>query len=153
MVLRRAVLLRARASSATVFAVGGVATGSASGSAASCHSDTMPTPEATSSLRLEAGAGLSAASALATISSSASIVAAAAPAMCAVHCAAMPVLTVLMPSMGAAQLFGGMCMHAFGRKVAYYFVVPLGLVSNAINFPQHQVATLCGVCYVCGVSV
>ena len=78
---------------------------------------------------------------LTTVTTGASIAAAAAPTLCAVHCAAMPFAAVLMPSLqavGGGKLFGGMCMHAFGRKLAYYFVIPCGLLSNAVGYPQHQ---------------
>jgi hypothetical protein len=84
---------------------------------------------------------LSTATALTTLTTGASVVAAAAPALCAVHCAAMPVAAVLLPSlsaMGGGKLFGGVCMHAVGRKLAYYFVIPCGLLTNAVGYPQHQ---------------
>ena len=79
--------------------------------------------------------------ALATVSSGVSVMAAAAPTLCAVHCAAMPIAAVLMPSLqavGGGKLFGGVCMHKVGRRLAYYFVIPLGLLSNAVGYPQHQ---------------
>ena len=84
--------------------------------------------------------------ALATFTSGASVAAAAAPALCAVHCAAMPFAAVLLPSLqqvGGGKL-GGMCMHAVGRKIAFYFVVPCGLLSNAIGYPQHQSLAVTG---------
>ena len=54
----------------------------------------------------------------------------------------MPFAAVLLPSLSAAngKLFGGMCMHKFGRRLAYYFVIPCGLISNAVSYPQHQSA-------------
>ena len=83
--------------------------------------------------------------ALTTVTTGASILAAAAPAMCAVHCAAMPFAAILMPSLQAAsggKLFGGMCMHKFARRLAFYFVIPCGLLSNAVGYPQHQSLTV-----------
>merc|ERR1719464_1401809 len=59
--------------------------------------------------------------------------------LCAVHCAVMPFVTILLPSLQAGgKLFGGVCMHALSRKLALYFVVPCGLLSNAVGYPQHQ---------------
>merc|ERR1712094_22085 len=62
----------------------------------------------------------------------------AAPALCAVHCAAMPVVTVLMPAMAVGSRFSGICMHGVARKIALYFVAPFGMLANAIGYPQHQ---------------
>lgn len=78
-----------------------------------------------------------------------SFLAAAAPALCAVHCAAMPVLTILLPAMSASsqysgKLLGGRCMHAFSRKLAIYFVAPFGLLSTAMTYPQHGNAAISG---------
>ena len=28
-------------------------------------------------------------------------------------------------------------MHALGRKIAFYFVIPVGLLANATGYPQH----------------
>ena len=80
-------------------------------------------------------------STLSSITAGASVVAAAAPTLCAVHCAAMPFVTAALPALQAAgrgQLLGGLCMHALGRRLAFYFVVPCGLLSNAVGYPQHQ---------------
>ena len=33
-------------------------------------------------------------------------------------------------------------MHKWGRRLAIYMVVPLGLLSNAVNYPQHQNAAI-----------
>ena len=45
----------------------------------------------------------------------------------------MPVLTVALPSLSF-----GFNQVAFARKVSRYFVVPLGLVSNAVSHPGHR---------------
>lgn len=69
----------------------------------------------------------------------ASFLAAAAPALCAVHCAAMPVVTVLLPSLSLSSKFlGGTCMHGVARKLAIYFVAPFGILANALTYPQHK---------------
>lgn len=83
---------------------------------------------------IPSGAGALLASATAGLS----VVAAAAPALCAVHCAAMPVVAVALPSLQLGGAAGGVCMHSVARKVALYFVVPLGLLANAVSYPQHQ---------------
>ena len=84
--------------------------------------------------------------AMTTVTTGASIAAAAAPALCAVHCAAMPLLAVLLPSLQhlSGRKFGGVCMHALGRRMAFYFVVPCGLISNAIGYPQHESPAVTG---------
>jgi len=77
---------------------------------------------------------------LATITTGTSILAAAAPALCGV-CCSVPLAASLLPSLqffGGGKLLGGGCMHKFGRKLAYYFVIPLGLISNGVSYPQHQ---------------
>ena len=71
---------------------------------------------------------------LSSATAGASVLAAAAPALCAVHCAAMPAIAVALPSL---QLGGGVCMHGVARKLALYFVVPLGLTSNAVGYSNH----------------
>merc|ERR1719464_1990188 len=59
--------------------------------------------------------------------------------LCAVHCAVMPFVTILLPSLQASgKLCGGVCVHALGRKLALRFVVPCGLLSNAVGYPKHQ---------------
>eukprot|EP00928_Gymnodinium_smaydae_P022918 TRINITY_DN19105_c0_g1_i1.p1 TRINITY_DN19105_c0_g1~~TRINITY_DN19105_c0_g1_i1.p1 ORF type:complete len:217 (-),score=36.35 TRINITY_DN19105_c0_g1_i1:52-702(-) len=76
---------------------------------------------------------------LSTLAAGTSVVAAAAPALCAVHCAAMPVAAVLLPSLQlSGGAFGGVCMHGIARKLAIYFVVPVGLLANAVGYSQHQ---------------
>jgi len=76
--------------------------------------------------------------ALSTVTS----IAAVAPAICAVHCAAMPFIAVLLPSLQAS---GKVCMNKFGKRVAYYLVIPCGVLSNAVGYPQHQSAAVTGV--------
>jgi len=93
---------------------------------------------------------------LASATAAASVVAAAAPALCAVHCAAMPIAAVLLPSLQASggKVFGrSVCMHAVARKLAYYFVIPCGLLSNAVSYPKHEsvattTASLTGISFV-----
>jgi hypothetical protein len=72
---------------------------------------------------------------LASATAGVSVLAAAAPALCAVHCAAMPVIAVALPSL--QHIGGGVCMHSFARKLAIYFVVPLGLVANVVGYNNH----------------
>mmetsp|Transcript_13859 Transcript_13859/g.29009 ORF Transcript_13859/g.29009 Transcript_13859/m.29009 type:complete len:211 (-) Transcript_13859:181-813(-) len=106
-------------------------------STACCHS-TVPEQQQHAHFRAEPQL----ATMLATASTGAFLMAAAAPALCAVHCAAMPIFAVLLPSLqhigGGGKLFGGVCMHAVGRKLAFYFVIPCGLISNAVGYPKHQ---------------
>jgi hypothetical protein len=85
-------------------------------------------------------ATMAASSVLASATAAASVLAAAAPALCAVHCAAMPIIAVALPSLQLAS--GGVCMHGVGRKLALYFVVPLGLISNAVGYSNHGSAAV-----------
>uniref|UniRef100_A0A7S4QLC1 MerC domain-containing protein n=1 Tax=Alexandrium monilatum TaxID=311494 RepID=A0A7S4QLC1_9DINO len=69
----------------------------------------------------------------------ASVLAAAAPALCAVHCAAMPFVALLLPGLRAT---GRVCTRSLGRKLAFYFVLPVGLVGNAAGYREHRSETL-----------
>lgn len=83
---------------------------------------------------------------LASATAGASILAAAAPALCAVHCAAMPIATFMLPGLQAlgGKRLGGMCMHAVGRKMAFYFVIPFGTMSNVVGWNTHHDLTVTG---------
>ena len=85
--------------------------------------------------QLESAAPLTSSGLLASATAGVSVLAAAAPALCAVHCAAMPVIAVALPSL--QHIGGGVCMHGVARKLAIYFVVPLGLISNAVGYYNH----------------
>merc|ERR1712129_604991 len=76
--------------------------------------------------------------AIASATMGATVLAGAAPALCAVHCAAMPVVFALLPTLQLGSRFSGVCMHGVARKLALYFVAPLGLTANAFNYPQHE---------------
>jgi len=142
MMLRASRLAAHFRGSARVGGATAVATGvalAADTATAQCRGDAMQEMQTPTEARLS--------TALSTLTTGASIVAAAAPALCAVHCAAMPFAAVLLPSVQAAsggKLFGGMCMHKFGRRLAYYFVIPCGLLSNAVGYPQHQSLAVTG---------
>mmetsp|Transcript_110623 Transcript_110623/g.219940 ORF Transcript_110623/g.219940 Transcript_110623/m.219940 type:complete len:145 (+) Transcript_110623:56-490(+) len=75
------------------------------------------------------------ASSISVVAGGASVVAAAAPTLCAVHCVAMPFVAMLLPGLSATGKF---CMHKVGRRIAYYFVLPVGLVGNAAGYTQHK---------------
>ena len=75
-------------------------------------------------------------SALVAATAGVSVLAAAAPALCAVHCMAMPIIAVALPSLQLASR-GSFCMHAFSRRLALYFVAPLGLTANAFSYSNH----------------
>jgi|EP01049_Picozoa_sp_SAG25_P014816 hypothetical protein len=47
----------------------------------------------------------------------------------------MPALAVALPSLQLADY--GFCMHTFARRVALYFVVPLGLATSAVGHSKH----------------
>merc|ERR1719253_1966948 len=74
------------------------------------------------------------ASGLSSAAAGASVLAAAAPMLCAVHCAAMPAVAILLPSL---QMSGKFCGHGLARKIAYYFVLPCGLLANAQGYREH----------------
>lgn len=69
-----------------------------------------------------------------------SALAALGPTLCAIHCAVMPVATVLLPTLA---IFPKVCMHSFAKKLAYYFVIPFGLLSNCVGYPQHKNEAVC----------
>lgn len=106
-----------------------------------CHEEHLDSGGDGGRNRLPADAAtMAASSVLASATAAASVLAAAAPALCAVHCAAMPVIAVALPSLQLAS--GGVCMHSVGRKLALYFVVPLGLISNAVGYSNHGSAAV-----------
>jgi len=112
-------------------------TGAASAPLAGCHSDAARVRCHSDTAHSHATvADYDMASGFQTAALGATFLASAAPALCAVHCAAMPVLTVLLPTLSIGSRFG--CMHSVARKIALYFVAPFGLIANAVGYPQHQ---------------
>jgi hypothetical protein len=116
-----------RLTKASAFVVGSAVVSQVGYRQAAVHCDANPEQDRADSF--------TSGSMIAAASAGASIAAAAAPALCAVHCAAMPFIAIALPSL---QLGAGVCMHNVSRRLAIYVVVPLGLISNAVGYPQHQ---------------
>ena len=66
----------------------------------------------------------------------ATVAAAIAPALCAVHCAAMPVIAVALPALQGSKVLG-VCPHSVGRKLLFV-VAPLVLISSAVGYSKHK---------------
>ena len=73
---------------------------------------------------------------ISSFTAGATVAAAVAPALCAVHCAAMPVIAVALPALQGSK-FLNVCPHSMGRKLLCV-VAPLVLLSSAVGYSKHK---------------
>lgn len=55
--------------------------------------------------------------------------------LCAIDCTVFPILLTILP---AAELFGGVDLHAISHSVALYVVMPIGSLTTLSNYLLHR---------------